>query len=72
MDFKVRVRIHGNIARIEVLPEEIIRIVEEENRIRIAEEFKKYGFDYVTLDLQGYRTGSMNETLNEKEKEIEK
>ena len=69
---QVRVRIHGNIARIEVLPEEIIRIVEEENRIRIAEEFKKYGFDYVTLDLQGYRTGSMNETLNEKEKEIEK
>ena len=69
---QVRVRIHGNIARIEVLPEEIIRIVEEENRIRIAEEFKKYGFDYVTLDLQGYRTGSMNETLNEEEKEIEK
>lgn len=69
---QVRVRIHGNIARIEVLPEEIIRIVKEENRIRIAEEFKKYGFDYVTLDLQGYRTGSMNETLNEKEKEIEK
>ena len=73
MDFhQVRVRIHGNIARIEVLPEEIIRIVEEENRIRIAEEFKKYGFDYVTLDMQGYRTGSMNETLNEEEKEIEK
>lgn len=73
MDFhQVRVRIHGNIARIEVLPEEIIRIVEEENRIKIAEEFKKYGFDYVTLDLQGYRTGSMNETLNEEEKEIEK
>ena len=73
MDFhQVRVRIHGNIARIEVLPEEIIRIVEEENRIRIAEEFKKYGFDYVTLDLQGYRTGSMNEILNEEEKEIEK
>ena len=69
---QVRVRIHGNIARIEVLPEEIIRIVKEENRIRIAEEFKKYGFDYVTLDLQGYRTGSMNETLNEEEKEIEK
>ena len=73
MDFhQVRVRIHGNIARIEVLPEEIIRIVEEENRIRIAEEFKKYGIDYVTLDLQGYRTGSMTETLNEEEKEIEK
>ncbi len=60
---QVRVRIHGNIARIEVLPEEISRMVEEENRTRIASQLKTYGFDYVTLDLQGYRTGSMNETL---------
>ena len=67
---QVRVRIHGNIARIEVLPEEICRIVEEENRTRIAKQLKEYGFDYVTLDLLGYRTGSMNETLDEKEKEI--
>ena len=61
---QVRVRIHGNIARIEVLPEEISRLVEEENRTRIASQLKEYGFDYVTLDLQGYRTGSMNETLD--------
>lgn len=61
--YQVRVRIHGNIARIEVLPEEISRMVEEENRTRIASQLKTYGFDYVTLDLQGYRTGSMNETL---------
>ena len=67
---QVRVRIHGNIARIEVLPEEITKIVEEDNRTRIANRFKEYGFDYVTLDLLGYRTGSMNETLDEKEKEI--
>ena len=67
---QVRVRIHGNIARIEVLPEEITKIVEADNRTRIANRFKEYGFDYVTLDLLGYRTGSMNETLDEKEKEI--
>ncbi|MBU5480648.1 ATP-dependent sacrificial sulfur transferase LarE [Blautia sp. MSJ-19] len=67
---QVRVRIHGNIARIEVLPDEISKIVEEENRTRIANQLKEYGFDYVTLDLLGYRTGSMNETLDEKEKEI--
>ena len=69
---QVRVRIHGNIARIEVLPEEITKIVEEDNRTKIANQLKAYGFDYVTLDLLGYRTGSMNETLDEKEKEIEK
>ena len=67
---QVRVRIHGNIARIEVLPDEITKIVEEENRTKIANQLKSYGFDYVTLDLLGYRTGSMNETLDEKEKEI--
>ena len=67
---QVRVRIHGNIARIEVLPDEITKIVEEDNRTKIANQFKSYGFDYVTLDLLGYRTGSMNETLDEKEKEI--
>ena len=67
---QVRVRIHGNIARIEVLPEEITKIVEEGNRTKITNQLKAYGFDYVTLDLLGYRTGSMNETLDEKEKEI--
>ena len=67
---QVRVRIHGNIARIEVLPDEITKIVEEDNRTKIANQLKSYGFDYVTLDLLGYHTGSMNETLDEKEKEI--
>lgn len=67
---QVRVRIHGNIARIEVLPDEITKIVEDGNRTKIANQLKEYGFDYVTLDLLGYRTGSMNETLDEKEKEI--
>ena len=60
---QVRVRIHGMMARIEVLPNEIGRIVEEETRKTIWEKLKEYGFTYVTLDLAGYRTGSMNETL---------
>lgn len=61
---QVRVRIHGTIARIEVLPNEISRIVEEAARDEITKKFKEYGFTYVTLDLIGYRTGSMNETLD--------
>ena len=64
---QVRVRIHGNIARIEVLPGEITKIVEEKNRMKIASKLKEYGFDYVTLDLLGYRTGSMTQTLEDKE-----
>lgn len=66
---QVRVRIHGMMARIEVGPEELSRIVELEIREQIIEKFKKYGFTYITLDLVGYRIGSMNETLIEKDKE---
>lgn len=60
---QVRVRMHGSMARIEVMPEELSVLVREENRSRIVSEFEKFGFSYVTLDLKGYRTGSMNETL---------
>ena len=60
-DFKqVRVRIHGNIARIEILPDDFDKFLEKNFREKIFTTFKEYGFDYVTLDLQGYRTGSMN------------
>ena len=59
----VRVRHHGSIARIEVPPSEIERIVGEENRKKIIEHFKKLGFLWVTVDLEGYRTGSLNEML---------
>jgi uncharacterized protein len=65
MGFKqVRVRIHGMMARIEILPEEFESLMKQENRERIAKSFKEYGFTYVTLDLMGYRMGSMNETLD--------
>ena len=60
---QVRVRIHGMMARIEVDPSEFGKLMEEENREKIAKTLKEYGFTYVTLDLMGYRTGSMNETL---------
>lgn len=60
---QVRVRIHGIMARIEVLPEEIVRLAEPGTRERIVSKLKEYGFSYVTLDLGGYRMGSMNETL---------
>ena len=63
---QVRVRIHGTIARIEVLPEEFPKLIREENRLKITAAFKSYGFTYVTMDLGGYRTGSMNEVLDRK------
>ena len=58
---QLRVRIHGTLARIEVLPDELQKVLE--NREQIVKAFKEYGFTYVTMDLQGYRMGSMNETL---------
>ena len=62
MGFKqFRVRIHGTIARIEVLPEEIPMIIE--HREKIVHVLKTIGFSYVTLDLLGYRMGSMNANL---------
>lgn len=65
---QLRVRIHDKLARIEVQPSEFEKIMQEENRTKIFHELKQYGFTYVTLDLQGYRTGSMNETLSAEER----
>ena len=63
-----RVRVHGEekrglLARIEVLPEELAKALEPEVRQEIITKFKTFGFTYITLDLLGYRTGSMNEVL---------
>lgn len=60
---QVRVRIHGKIARIEILPQEFAKIMAADVREKIYAEFANYGFSYTTLDLKGYRTGSMNETI---------
>jgi uncharacterized protein len=56
---QVRVRHHGDIARIEVMADQIAVVIR--HRYEIIESFKRLGFTYVTLDLDGYRTGSMNE-----------
>ena len=58
-----RVRYHAEIARIEVAPEEIQRLLDDQLRENLVSAFKQAGFTFVTLDLQGYRTGSMNATL---------
>ena len=64
MGFKqVRVRHHGNFARIEVNLDEMNRLLSPETREVVYAGIKKVGFAYVAVDLQGYRTGSMNETI---------
>ena len=63
---QLRVRSHGDMARIEVPPADIPRLATRAEEIAAA--LKSFGFAYVALDLQGYRTGSMNETLPTAEK----
>ena len=61
---QLRVRHHGEIARIEVEPAELGRLCETEVRRVVIKAAKEVGFKYIAADLQGYRTGSMNETLS--------
>ena len=56
----VRVRSHKNLARIEVNPEDIPKLANISLSKKITEKLKQLGFDYVTLDLEGYRMGSLN------------
>jgi len=58
-----RVRHHDTIARIEVHSEDFKKIASEPNRAKIIKKLKSLGFKYITVDLQGFRSGSMNETL---------
>ena len=58
---QVRVRSHGDLARIELCPADIPKAVEQREKIHAA--LKEFGFAYVAIDLLGYRTGSMNEVL---------
>jgi len=58
-----RVRHHGDLVRIEIAPEELPKALAPEMAQRFTEIFKKLGYKYVTLDLEGYRTGSLNEVL---------
>ncbi len=65
---QVRVRHHDTIARIEVPEEDIARMLQPETRHAIESKLRSLGYVYVTLDLRGYRTGSMNDTLNQTSK----
>ena len=58
-----RVRHHESIARIEVLLEDMPRLLAEPLHSELVERFKTLGYTYVTLDLAGFRSGSMNETV---------
>jgi uncharacterized protein len=73
---QVRVRHHGQIARIEIEPPEFPKITEKKVREAVIKNFKKFGYIYIALDLAGFRSGSMNEPLNlasgKKQKEIRK
>ena len=63
---QVRVRYHNGLAKIEVGEKDLLFLMEKDLREKIITKLKQLGFIYITLDLQGYRSGSMNEELNEK------
>ncbi len=64
-----RVRHHDTIARIEVSPEDIDKITTEPTRTKVMDKLKSLGFKYVAIDLQGFRSGSLNETLTKQQKQ---
>ena len=64
-----RVRHHDAIARIEVRPADLPRLTAEPARTRIVEQLKSLGFKFITVDLQGFRSGALNEALSEQEKQ---
>lgn len=64
---QLRVRHHENIARIELDPKEIGKFLDPDTREKVFQRFKEIGFLFVTLDLRGYRSGSLNEALKKKE-----
>lgn len=62
-----RVRDHGSVARIEVLPNDHSKFLDREVSTKIIQQFKALGYQYVALDLEGYRSGSMNEVFKKNE-----
>ena len=64
-----RVRHHDTVARIEVNPEDIEKVTTEPVCSQIVEKLKSLGFKFVTVDLQGFRSGALNETLSEQQKQ---
>ncbi len=64
---KIRARLHGEILRIEIAEDMIEEIASSAMRKKVFADLKESGFKYITLDLQGYRTGSMNINIEEKQ-----
>ena len=60
---QLRVRHHGDIARIELPQEDISRFMEKSVTDRVQQEFKKIGFKFVAVDIEGFRSGRMNESI---------
>ena len=58
-----RVRVHEELVRLEIAPVELVKALNIETAEHLANEFKKIGFRYITLDLEGFRSGAMNEVL---------
>lgn len=59
-----RVRHHDKIARLEVTPNDLSQLIQNETRLAIINQLKSLGFTYVTLDLQGFRSGALNEAIS--------
>lgn len=60
---QIRVRHHGNLARLEISPQEIAHLVADDIRRQVVDHFKGLGFQFVTLDMEGYSMGSLNREL---------
>ncbi len=69
---QARCRVHDNLARIEIPQNEISKFLDENIRVQVERRLKELGFAYVSLDLAGYRTGSMNEVLTSSDMMINK
>ncbi len=65
---QLRVRHHGTVARIEVEKADFAMLLEDEARKRVTNHFRSIGYAYVTLDLDGFRSGSMNEVLRRQDR----
>ena len=64
----LRVRTHDKIARVEIAPSQFAKLLDEQLREKIIARLKQLGYTYITFDLAGFRSGSMNESLSDEQK----
>ena len=67
----MRVRCHGDLIRIEVDKKDIPKLINK-HQSKIIKYLKRFPYNYITVDLEGYRTGSMNEPIKDKSLELKK